>query len=61
AGVPANTGAARANHRGACFAGSPAPTRDLQRQSDGSKALIPAVRAWLERVSSHPRHVPMVG
>ncbi|PKI25924.1 diguanylate cyclase [Pseudomonas monteilii] len=26
AGVPANTGAARANHRGVCFAGSPAPT-----------------------------------
>ncbi len=24
--MPANTGAARANHRGACFAGSPAPT-----------------------------------
>ncbi|NVN66593.1 diguanylate cyclase, partial [Pseudomonas putida] len=23
AGVPANTGVARANHRGACFAGSP--------------------------------------
>ena len=26
AGVPANTGAARASHRGACFAGTPAPT-----------------------------------
>ncbi len=24
--MPANTGAARANHCGACFAGSPAPT-----------------------------------
>ncbi|PTU51696.1 diguanylate cyclase [Pseudomonas plecoglossicida] len=26
AGVPANTGEARAMHRGACFAGTPAPT-----------------------------------
>ncbi|PYB80069.1 diguanylate cyclase [Pseudomonas sp. LB-090624] len=26
AGVPANTGEARAIHRGACFAGMPAPT-----------------------------------
>ncbi|RNF87684.1 diguanylate cyclase [Pseudomonas putida] len=26
AGLPANTGEARANHRGACFAGTPAPT-----------------------------------
>ncbi|HBK50498.1 MAG TPA: diguanylate cyclase [Pseudomonas sp.] len=27
AGVPANTGKAGAMHRGACFAGTPAPTR----------------------------------
>ncbi|PPB14958.1 diguanylate cyclase [Pseudomonas sp. p99-361] len=28
AGVPANTGAAGARHRVACFAGTPAPTMD---------------------------------
>ncbi|PTU49625.1 diguanylate cyclase [Pseudomonas plecoglossicida] len=33
AGVPANTGDARAIHRGACFAGTPAPTGVTIRRS----------------------------
>lgn len=33
----------------------------VAQQGGFDLAEYPAVRAWLERVSSHPRHVPMVG
>ena len=33
----------------------------VAQQGGFDLADYPAVRAWLERVSSHPRHVPMVG
>ena len=48
AGLPANTGEARAIHRGACFAGKPAPTEYVSRLRNqlsfsvrfGSKAVV---------------------
>ena len=53
AGVPANTGEAGAIHRGACFAGMPAPTRIgaalrtvqyLYERAQGSRTVDPTVR-----------------
>lgn len=42
AGLPANTGTAGAIHRGAGFAGKPAPTKDAGESNGrfGSKAVI---------------------
>jgi len=57
AGLPANTGTAGAIHRGAGFAGKPAPTKDAG-ESYGSYESLAGICDLYQRASSDTRFYP---